>query len=38
MSTLQFDGIANDYIEIADGADFSVATTRHFHGVGLDAA
>ncbi|MBV8175210.1 MAG: hypothetical protein JO151_11695 [Verrucomicrobia bacterium] len=27
MSTLQFNGTASDYIEIPDGADFSVATT-----------
>lgn len=27
MSTLQFDGTKNDYIEIPDSADFSVATT-----------
>jgi hypothetical protein len=27
MSTLQFNGTASDYVEIADSADFSVATT-----------
>jgi hypothetical protein len=28
MSTLQFNGTASDYVEIADSADFSVATTN----------
>jgi Concanavalin A-like lectin/glucanases superfamily len=32
MSTLQFNGTPSDYIEIADSADFSVATTNSLTG------
>lgn len=38
MSSLKFNGTPTDYVEVADNAGFSVATTKQFIGISLDAA